>query len=1161
MFLAWWNSLSPALQILIGVGAGYIVPEILLGIATNSFGILTKSIWNGYKTLIKQTELTRKAILGQGKLGAYWKDKKTNPVELRLEERLDKQWGNGQVNLNVLNSILSNSNPAMILGEPGAGKTIMLAVWEKNIAKQSFWKVLLVWLFLIVPMLACLAKYPELTLIWAVVFFMWEPLILGRTLMPVFIEARSAFLEGDTLSNIENIIKTHAGEKLIYGGRWQIVLFIDGINEIQTNRFTSFSESMRQVLSDAPFKKVIFTSRLSEDYSSQMGIKNVYRVSSLSNDEVEKILVLYKSDKQTNYSLSDARTDFSDLENQGFLEQNSVGRNTFWLEMIATAGQVYSNRAMLIEHYANTLLAREQEKPVDRRRQKEWQSVPVEVEMNALGVVALEMNQRKVFGILGEANVNEVASTLQEHFQVEPYRPWSVFWEADAATILNFRYKNLLEFRHPLLQEFFAAQRLKSSEQWHFITENADNFWWWTTFIMLIRQSEHREKIISFILQNNKQSFRAVLLSLGLMSKIQEEDLYEGKVLDEINALRGAQGDALADWTTWNTIEFHKFLSSDSRLKTDLLTALSDTLKDGVTSQHKSDFINSFRIFGTSLIDYCGSLVFRWGRLSPEDESISSKLPESIIELVSGVDHPQASSLILFATLNTRTREQSLRFLSEMGDTGIQTVIDAVKNSAADIHNTSRILLIYGDAAVPFIETALPQIENITRIDLFKVLVDISSPLALDAVERIITNEEDFIILGLYADYVTKLEYSITFPWFLKLIKSDNVFIKALASNFLKKEPERSVKAIIELINNGALNILDLLFIGDLLSMPDLQSIIAQNISLEKPDNFMQNFVLSGISANENIPYDEFLEKLKNSTTAPQAINLFSMIGKSAISHLLPLLDISVDANIRGNALEAIRRICFQESIDIPELTLAIVKNFLDPNPEIQSRVSQILPFTGNFVQPFVSPLVVSEDDNLRVLAFKISNAMLYRSDSKIYYHYLESGLYDANEGIRELCFQYLVVSGNLGVFKSIARNLPKRGFRKSIIVLRVYLLRIFQANYHAKIIARQIQMQRKNRAYTTCMKVIQNKVFIPAFQNNNKSTSFTLDLIMKESDLCVTPIVMRNAIKRFAKERFNQRVNIEKIKYIANKKDPLQDIWIIEFNERSRMFREASVE
>src|SRR5262249_53736873 len=171
---------------------------------------------------------------------------------------------------------------------------------------------------------------------------------------------------------------------------------------------------------------------------------------------------------------------FRALKEARLLGENDIGRNPYWVKMLIEGGLLTLNRGRLFEHTADMLLRR----VIESRRQPNLSIVPLEVEMQALGSLALAMHSERRIGFAGEPGWKAALTAIQRHREGLRYKAEDVLDETHGATLVRRQLGRRVEFSHQLVQEFYVAYTLQD-EGWRDAAGHADDPWWRETLLLL----------------------------------------------------------------------------------------------------------------------------------------------------------------------------------------------------------------------------------------------------------------------------------------------------------------------------------------------------------------------------------------------------------------------------------------------------------------------------------------------------------------------------------------------------------------------------------------------------------------------------------------------------------------------------------------------------
>lgn len=472
---------SPLLwQAILGASITALITDLVVGVAKKSPPYLIAP----YIRLWKECSLLHNIL--HDERFSHWKPQTSRYVALQAIKAQGANQESPQPVLDLLESFLKRSEPVVLLGEPGAGKTTALEALTYRLAGRALLYDRLIWLALLIVTAFLSIAAPIFTFVWLASFILWEPLVRCFT-VPLFIEARSDYSGGDVNEWSERVFKDRLGAKPLIGSRRRVAFFIDGVNEVQSSLFGTFVEGWRARVRDKRARRVIFTSRGGEENPAQrLRVENVLSVSDLDDDGVRAFLKVYVTEKADHeeraYNSEPAERDFDELQKKNLLGDGSIGRNPYWLKMIVESGLYTVNRGALFRRFAEKLIRREiEEKPEERKHKPDWKLVPFEVEMDALAALALAMHKEKRIGFTDEVGWNKSLAAIRKSIGDSSFSPDDVLCEAQASTLLRVQFKKRIEFVHQLVQEFFAAYALYPESKWQDALAHCEDVWWWQT--------------------------------------------------------------------------------------------------------------------------------------------------------------------------------------------------------------------------------------------------------------------------------------------------------------------------------------------------------------------------------------------------------------------------------------------------------------------------------------------------------------------------------------------------------------------------------------------------------------------------------------------------------------------------------------------------------
>lgn len=419
---------------------------------------------------------------------ARWEPKTTRYIALKAIKAQSANQEIPQSVLDLLESALNRGESVLLNGEPGAGKTTALEALTYRLAQRAYRYSIFLWFVLLIVATFFLFLSPILSVFWLSSFFLWESLV-KRYSLPLFLEARFDYQGGDVKEWREKKFKDCFGDKPLFGSYDRVALFVDGVNEIPSLHGV-FVEGWRVLLETQKQLRVIFTSRAGENPSPSWKITNTWTVCDLDDSGVREFLKVYGREKakamHKSYSDEQADSDLEELQNRNLLGERGIGRNPYWLHLMVDKGLYTRNRGKLFYEFAIELIKREtKEKPETRHRKPDWNIVPLDVELNALGSLALAMHFDREIGFSDADGWNKARKAIRDSIGDVRYSVDDILGEAEAATLIRTELGTRVEFVHQLVQEFFAAYAIWSKGKWKNELFRARDEWWWQTLFLL----------------------------------------------------------------------------------------------------------------------------------------------------------------------------------------------------------------------------------------------------------------------------------------------------------------------------------------------------------------------------------------------------------------------------------------------------------------------------------------------------------------------------------------------------------------------------------------------------------------------------------------------------------------------------------------------------
>jgi len=685
------------LQAWLAVVAVWVVTEVVLSAVLKKAPLwVSKQSIAAYHHLMKEIALLRRVI--DNARFAKWSPKTIEYSALRTIKVKSTSQPISQSALDLLESHLKRGEPVVLLGKPGAGKTTVMEALTYRLARRALrharW--LLIGLILVAVLLLFVA--PILSLVWLATFFLWEPLV-RRTIVPLFLDARK--YRGNVVNDwILKTLEKELGEKPLFGWRNRLAFLVDGVNEVQTNLYEAFGDDWRSILQQKRRHRVIFASRTAQGdqggLTQRLGLNDALTICSLDDVGVEELLKVYgrrkSADEGIPFEVERVKREFDDLQNKGLLCDKGIGRNPFWLENLVMSGLRTHNRGKLFRDSAQKLIHRETEaRPRNRERHLLWEKiVPSEVEMDALGNLALAMHGEKRVGFVGQTEWDKASIAINESISDLRYSIYDILYEAESATLVRFKRKEFVEFVHPLVQDFFAAYALRMRDKWATAEDHFGDRWWWQTILMFSGIVEDHPAFVQQVLGDGNDSTR-VCLSFGLLDGIDKFDWWDTPQI--IDALKEASNEldqaVVAEWLSqsraleqisqklsrvmglsprekWTSLASH--FDQFTEIEYSVTLALAGSLAQGVTKTHKDSLRELSRITEEVIVDRLASL------LVPEGAWIKKQVIE-LLEILGGT---KGAEYIVLAMGDEVVRDVARSALVQIGTPAVKPLIQAL---------------------------------------------------------------------------------------------------------------------------------------------------------------------------------------------------------------------------------------------------------------------------------------------------------------------------------------------------------------------------------------------------------------------------------------------------------------------------------------------------
>lgn len=631
-----------------------------------------------------------------------------------------RESGAPQPLLNLIERYADSASQVVVLGEPGSGKTatlyaatyrlalralrgqvacwiIFLSIGFGVTVKFRLWKIFTNWKAEAVE----LSKFSAVVLLLlscmlvALIFLEW---ISRQWPLPILIELRR--YQGESLEEfLKNVLKGAIGGLAIsdqfqgYVERRRLVWLMDGVNEIKAGSYGKAIEGWRGYLQPGQYFKrspAIFTSRAGqEDPTAALGLEDVLTVQELNDPGVREYLRAYGS--------RHIERDFDLLKSNGLLGEGGLGRNPYWLKMLAVNDFSSQNRGRLFERFAEELITRElSREPHKGPGESPAGKVPVRVELSLLAGLALEMNVAREIGCSLERATRIVEEILAKN--KHDYKSGDVLLEAQAATLIQISdSEGRVDFVHQLVQEFFAAYALRLDTPR--AIDHAVDPWWWRTLLMVGGLVKNHIVYGEALLGAGEAPSR-ILLTAGLLRSVD---------------------------------------NPDGRLERHVMERLVESLRFGLTEELKQPTVSVSQIVGDRLVDLLATLFER-------DEAYAKIGTIGLLQTIGG----KRSCELLIRSFKDRTLvTTSMEALIANGVLAVEPLISSLEHCPDDVCNEVVIAMErIGKVAVEPLLSALDNSNPRVRSFVVLALGGISAPNAVQPLMTTLRDNDDNVRLS-----------------------------------------------------------------------------------------------------------------------------------------------------------------------------------------------------------------------------------------------------------------------------------------------------------------------------------------------------------------------------------------------------------------------------
>lgn len=536
---------------------------------------------------------------------------------------------------------------ALVLGEPGSGKTTGIERLAYELASVSPWSLTF---GNRIPVLIYLRKYKQ-----------------GKLLE--FVAATVKNSAGRNGKKLAAVI-----EKLIEDDR--IILLFDGLDEALGESKEIVLVELGELIEANAYKNlpVVITGRTREDPGAALPRLKTFEIQDLSNDAVRAFIRVYKRPED------DEEDIWRQLKKYGLLKEKSLGRNPLLLSLVVKTSVFEGNKGQILNSIIDELLLREwNEKPETERA---WNRV-LERERQlwetklAVAWLAYKMSLAKVVTIeWGEAK--KILSEWIKERDIEDWSAHDALGLAQDAQLLKYgaekkkiKKPEPVEFRHKLFQESMTAWVLEEKETLCTpeLLEQFSQSSEYETLLLLGGITKARPALIRSVLGDGMDN-RRLLLSVGL--------LQSGE--------------------------------TDAELKGSVLSALLKSLSGGATAEHKQAAVQLAALIGDAVTNELGELLNKEGISLDVKKGVIEILgeigsPRALNIITGSIGNPElvgcvAGELVragesavepLIAVIRRHengTRQKAGETLSKIGEPAVIPLITELSNDSLRVRRT-----------------------------------------------------------------------------------------------------------------------------------------------------------------------------------------------------------------------------------------------------------------------------------------------------------------------------------------------------------------------------------------------------------------------------------------------------------------------------------------